>query len=231
MVVRAVLSHFSSRPPEGSKSPPPQSYPYLDYWYGPHIEDAYDTDIDGIGYFRAQWDVPSSPPSPLSQTLDYVWNGLEPEDESDVLQPVIRYTQSDGWKGIAYYGIDGYYYPSSAISASPGDEIWGTIWYDSGNQNWRVTVYNWDTYSSTYITTNNFYASQNALIYLDLESRDGVANGDQLPGDIYFTGMQVLDTSSQAIDFDWTGEVRWAGPEGLGVTVFSDTSVAFYTPN
>lgn len=231
-MVRKVISHLLPKEPDRPNTRI-SSY-FLDDYFGPQIEFAWDYDVDNVGYFRAEWEVPFSPSSPYSQTLIYIWNGIEPSDQTDVIQPVIRYRQSDGWKGIAYYGIDGYYFYSTPISADVGDEIWGTCWWDDQNQEWRVTVYNWDTYSSTYITTDDFSANQNTCLFLNIEGADGVSTDDQVPGCIWFNGMEIEDTDSQDIDVQWYGVVRDGWDDNLsnlGVTVYSDTSVVLTTAN
>lgn len=205
---------------------------YLDAYFGPHVEAAVDSDVDYLGNFSAYWDVPSSPTSPYADTCIYIWNGVEDAAQTDVLQPVLKYTQAGGWDCLAYYGVDGSYFHSTAIDASVYDDIKGVI--NHGPIQWAVAIFNETTGLGRSITvTGVSNLSLNAWLYCLLEAY-GVWYNTQMPGDTLFHNMSVKDNNSQTIDVNWYSDVNagWAANlSGLSVSVISDAMVSVSTAN
>jgi len=89
-----------------------------------------------------EWQVPPAPPSYLGQIL-YFWNGIEPEDNSAVLQPVLQYGQTPAGGG-SYWGIASWYvsdtdsFSTQVMSLVPGDIVTGENKY-LNNGSWVIT--------------------------------------------------------------------------------------------
>jgi len=78
-----------------------------------------------------QWTVPSNPASESSQLL-YFWNGVEPDDNSAVLQPVLQWGSGPAGGG-RYWGFASWYVSnthgsvfSKLIRVNVGDTLTGT---------------------------------------------------------------------------------------------------------
>jgi hypothetical protein len=98
-----------------------------------------------ITYFSTNWIVPSPPIIPLqdSDQIVYLFNGLEPNSESFILQPVLQWglstpppTGGNYW-AISNWFVAGYtdYFYDSLIRVSPGTILQGImkLTSDSGN--------------------------------------------------------------------------------------------------
>jgi len=91
--------------------------PGYDGW----IESARDLSVSELGQFIAYWTVPSSPPSPQADTIDFLFNGIQPSSSGGIVQPVLEWNQagSGRWTGRAWY-VDQYDvgYPSNPINVN-----------------------------------------------------------------------------------------------------------------
>jgi len=89
-----------------------------------------------------EWTVPSAPPSSVGQIL-YYWNGIEPDDNSAVLQPVLQYgsTPAGGgnyWAIASWYVSDTDAYNTNILDVKPGDKITGNN-VQLHNGTWIIT--------------------------------------------------------------------------------------------
>ncbi len=186
------------------------------------IEYVADTDVDNLNTFRAKWHCPSYPPNCVN-AYGYIFNGIEPADFSDIIQPCIEwnYGQSGRWTGAAWRGIDGDYYRDvNAILVNPGDEIWGTL---QRNFNmWYIYLQNYTTYQTSYITCYNTPGSSDLVLFCALEGWDIGSNND-VPGDTGFYDMGFWDSSSNTIDIQWNSVVD---PDGKFQGVLSGLSIS-----
>jgi len=85
-----------------------------------------------ITYLSGKWGVPPNPTSNGPQTL-FWWNGVEPDEATDVLQPVLQWGISAGGGGD-YWALASWYVSSSGnnyvtplISCNVGDTIYGVL--------------------------------------------------------------------------------------------------------
>jgi len=89
-----------------------------------------------------EWTVPDAPPSSDGQIL-YYWNGIEPDDNSAVLQPVLQFgsTPAGGgsyWAMASWYVSDSDAYNTDILRVNPGDIVTGNnLQLDNGS--WIIT--------------------------------------------------------------------------------------------
>jgi len=101
----------------------------------------YETSGTPVTSLTGQWTVPPQPTQADSQIL-YFWNGIEPTDNSQVLQPVLQWGATPAGGGN-YWGIASWYVGSggvavsSLIATNTGDVITGTMNILS-NGTWEV---------------------------------------------------------------------------------------------
>jgi len=95
-----------------------------------------------ISYLYGEWQVPPIPPFSDGQIL-YFWNGVEPEDNSAVLQPVLQYGLTPAGGGN-YWGIASWYvsnadaFSTKVLALNPGDIVTGENKYFT-NGSWAIT--------------------------------------------------------------------------------------------
>ena len=101
-------------------------------------------------YISGQWSVPNAPEQAQGQTL-YLFNGLEPANDSCIIQPVLGWNGSfsNSW-GIASWicclpsgtlipaGGDFSCYYSTPVSVNVGDSITGTTSLNSSTGDWSI---------------------------------------------------------------------------------------------
>lgn len=75
--------------------------------YSGWIEQANDWTVPNLDRFWAYWDVPKFPPAPNSNTVDFLFNAIEPDDGSMIIQPVLEWNWggSGRWTAAAWYVI------------------------------------------------------------------------------------------------------------------------------
>ena len=96
------------------------------------IEQANNWSVSNLDYFGANWVVPSRPPGPGTDVVDFLFNAIEPQTGSAIIQPVLEWNQagSGGWTLRSWYGpVNGNYYCSSPVAASSGNSISGVMSY------------------------------------------------------------------------------------------------------
>jgi len=106
-------------------------------WTEVHYPDAPITSLYG------EWQVPPAPVQNDGQTLFY-WNGVEPDDNTGVLQPVLQWGASAAGGGV-YWTLASWYvnnqgtaYYTPLFKVAVGDVILGTNTYNAANQSWTI---------------------------------------------------------------------------------------------
>ncbi len=74
--------------------------PTYDGW----VEWSQDLSVDELWQFDAYWTVPSSPPDPNDDAINFLFNGIQPDDADRIIQPVLEWNQLDSgrWTGRAW---------------------------------------------------------------------------------------------------------------------------------
>lgn len=207
----------------GSELPTPS----FDGW----IEQTRDLDVDGLCNFRAKWHCPSDPPSPSSNAINYVFNAIQPNDCSAIIQPVIEwnYANSGCWTGACWEVTLSDYYRSDPIDVVENDEIWGQM--VRSNNTWWIYLSNYTGLEATSLQSWECDEQNDLMIFCALEGYN-IDSDNDVPGDITFYDMIFKDSSNGDIDITWdTYIAQGTGLTGLGVTVYSDSSAKLNTAN
>jgi len=167
------------------------------------VENAY-VPISNLGYFSAEWKVPSSPTSG-SGVQDALFNAIEPQQygsggKSSILQPVLTY--KNGWMGYVEY-IDSYHqvYDTPYINGiAVGNLIQGAMSWDKLNYCWDIRF--WDENTSQVEYNFSVMAPEitetNLIAYTALEAYDTTSNAN-LPGTTTFSNIQLNDSSGNPL--------------------------------
>jgi len=205
--------------------------PDYDGW----IESSRDLSIDELAQFIAYWTVPSSPPSPQQNTVDFLFNAIQSASIGGIAQPVLEWNQagSGRWTGAAWY-VYGDGYRASPINAASGDSIKGTLSWNQNYEEWWVAFYDQSTgQTSSFFTENYPIGTSDLQIYTALEGYEVNDNTD-VPGDTTFSGMTFKDLSLNPVDITWVERVE-PDPHyaltGLDVDIISDSQVILRTAN
>jgi hypothetical protein len=204
--------------------------PDFDGW----IEYSKDQSVDELWEFNAYWHVPSSPPSPESGTVDFLFNGIEPSTGGAIVQPVLEWNQrgSDRWTGSAWAVSGGDSYHSDPIDASVGDRIKGILAWDDDYNSWLIDFYDMTTGEQTYIWSG-YVGDTDLKVVTTLEGYN-VEDDTDVPGDTTFYDMSFRDSNFNTVDITWE---PWYGPgvwnylTGLRVESSSDERVKLHTAN
>jgi len=205
--------------------------PDYDGW----IESSRDLSIDELAQFIAYWTVPSSPPSPQQNTVDFLFNAIQSASIGGIAQPVLEWNQagSGRWTGAAWfvpYQQEGYY--SEPIDVDVGDTIKGTLGWNPGLSQWNIIFKNEDSGIST-MNWSGCVGYQNNAVFCTLEGY--YVDGDsEVPGDTTFYDMRLKDLNLQNVEFNWEediDEVAEGYLSGLDVQIYSDSMVTLHTAN
>jgi len=163
-------------------SPPPD--------YNGWIEWAEDTSVSYLDYFYAEWEVPSDPPAPNYAAINYLFPGIQPDDATAIIQPVLEwnYNSSGDWTCASWYVIGTTGYRSSDVDAEAGDEIHGTMSHDGSE--WTITIDNMDDWSSSKSIDTNYFDDEGLEVYVALEGY-WVQDDDDIAGDTFFNSMDL----------------------------------------
>jgi hypothetical protein len=162
------------------------------------IEQANDWSVSNLEAFAATWKVPSKPPRPGSNVVDFLFNAIEPATGNEIIQPVLEWNQagSGGWTLRSWYGpVNGNYFASSPVFTTSGHSITGTLSHASGG--WSIVTRDADarTGGSTSLGTDSMGTSSLA-VFCALEGYNVAGNKD-VPGtttfsNVSFTGDQTI---------------------------------------
>eukprot|EP01121_Diplochlamys_sp_Union-15-3_P011806 TRINITY_DN3458_c0_g1_i1.p1 TRINITY_DN3458_c0_g1~~TRINITY_DN3458_c0_g1_i1.p1 ORF type:complete len:281 (-),score=54.64 TRINITY_DN3458_c0_g1_i1:30-842(-) len=148
-----------------------------------------------ITYLTGEWVVPPPPTDNGAQIL-YYWNGVEPTDNSAVLQPVLQYGETPAGGG-QYWGLASWYvsdthgaFFTKLITVNPGDVVLGSMSLEK-NSSWVVTGQNTKTNEAVSFTYKP-YSGDYTWAYEVLEAYS-ISNCDQYPttNGVYFSNIKV----------------------------------------
>jgi len=187
------------------------------------VADGYNTIIaidedDSMTYFKAVWDVPTSPTEYTSGDTIFTFNAIQPfgVGTNVIFQPVLQY----GNNGPCANNEEGeywIYYPLIYVSptafnigdcttVSVGDELKGYI-YKSGTT-WYVTTYINGSYDSS---TNVSYSGKGDFSSLALETYGLPENCNTIPGDEEFSQIYIVGDTVSWSDISSQGAGQWCG--------------------
>jgi len=130
-----------------------------------------------------EWEVPQDPPRASAQTLFY-WNGVEPQDTSAVLQPVLQYGSSAAGGG-KYWAIASWYVSSHGtivgklVPVKTGDKILGLLEVDKTGV-WTVNATSTESKASAAIRYTPAANQKFSIAYEVLEAYS-ITTCDQYP--------------------------------------------------
>lgn len=99
--------------------------------------------VEKISELYGEWSVPPVPSGGNQGQILYYWNGVEPDDNSAVLQPVLQYGNTPAGGG-SYWGLASWYVSSinafytPLVNCRPGDKVVGDMAIIN-NGSWVVT--------------------------------------------------------------------------------------------
>jgi hypothetical protein len=169
-----LIQHFEpcpepairTRPDRTGNAPSPSALPVPGAAPGGWVEGA---EVDGgipsgksFNQITSTWNVPPKPP--MQGALIYIFDGLEPSDQSEIVQPVLQYGVGPKGGGANDWNIASWLVAngnavvvSPLVTVNPGDQLYGYVQVTSqtGNQlNWRIQIqdntsgwYTWATFS------------------------------------------------------------------------------------
>ncbi len=195
------------------------------------IEQANNWSVSSLDYFSANWVVPSNPPSPGSNVVDFLFNAIEPQSGSAIIQSVLEWNQagSHGWTLRSWYGpVNGNYYCSAPITARTGNSISGVMSYDR-RLGWQIICRNNSTFRSTSIRTKAI-GTNNLAVFCALEAYNVSGNNDA-PGTTTFNSMS-FKYNKKNVNITWNPYIDpYSGLIGLGVEIASASKVILHTAN
>ena len=201
--------------------------------YSGWVEQANNWSVSALDNFGANWVVPSNPPNPGTNVVDFLFNAIEPQSGSAIIQPVLEWNQagSHAWTCRSWYGpVNGNYYASAPINAKSGNAISGTMSY-SRSLGWQITCRNNSTRRSTSIRTKALGTS-NLAVFSALEGYNIAGNND-VPGTTTFNNMG-FKFNNRSINITWNPYVSPPFDTlltGLNVEIISASKVILHTAN
>jgi len=202
---------------------------------GGWVESSQSWGISQMAQFVADWTVPSSPPDPYTNAYMYIFNGIEPSNGADILQPLLEYNLAGNhvWTGQAYYVDNGIVYKGPEINTAVGHQIQGTMAWDPAALRWNLIFKDLSTGTSSSelavsapnIGTTNLGAFCALEAYL-------VTDNNDISGTTTFTNIQAENLNLNPISFSWTRQINTnMGLTNLGVLFNGMTPVTLHTNN
>ncbi len=202
--------------------------------------------------FTGYWNIPSDPVDPDNVVL-YIFNGMQPSSSGSfpLLQPVLQWGDNGGWGGLYWsmaswyvtgYGEVIYSTPMLGVDSNYVDAHGGIGWLYSRTYEITSTVLNSDCRAGYYscpqtsLTVDTSRSSYGFIsVVLEGYWHDGfnwghLDNCNQLPGDIHFTSLEVVDTGGylQPASMEET-EDNAPGCPGFEVNILNGYSVDIIT--
>ncbi|MDY6918524.1 MAG: hypothetical protein SVP26_11420 [Chloroflexota bacterium] len=201
--------------------------------YSGWLEYSEDWTVANLDWFQAHWTVPSAPPDPGGNVVDFLFNGIEPDDGTEIIQPVLEWNNagSGRWTIAAWSVGNQGNIRGTVRNVNEGDSLYGTMMWVWEYSTWFIQITDSDTgqYSALY---SNEFGESDLAVFCALETYN--INGDEdVPGDTTFHNMS-LEYLYSTVDITWH-EVE-AIPGGsnltyLNVQVYSDSKVKLHTAN
>jgi hypothetical protein len=163
----------------------------------------------------SEWTVPGEPGNSAGQTL-FFWNGIEPEDTSAVLQPVLQWGSSAAGGGN-YWAYSSWYVSanhgshfSELISVQEGDVVTGGNTLDAKSGIWNITCSAPGRKPSTLSFKPVPGAWPTAYHVLEAYGVTNTCNLYPAVGSVNFTNVQVSFDSKPVAPIQWTFETQTA---------------------
>jgi hypothetical protein len=164
-----------------------------------------------ISYLSGVWKVPD-PPSSVSTQILYYWNGVEPDDQSAVLQPVLQFGQTPAGGGN-YWAIASWYVSSSngvvvtgLVDCDVGDAILGQLTF-LNNGSWVTNGTNVKNGKSAYFVYTPTEVYDYAYEVLEAYNVDNQCNLYPPSGVVHFTDI-VVQSNGKTVTPTWQPMVK-----------------------
>jgi len=201
------------------------------------LESAQMASQQNIGYFSADWNVPSEPTNKGSQII-YLFNSLRSPDK--IIQPVLAWGRDSvqSWRGAGWAASSADEYHSTLINVNPGHTINGVMNYNSGS--WTVTFTDTTTGQATALGISGYLTNSNLYPDVVLEGYNTIGDA-RLCGTTTFSGFVLRNPSGSSITKSVTPDYRdyWInfyrltkGTNGLNViSNYPYNTVVLHTAN
>jgi len=154
------------------------------------IERSQDLDVSLIDEFNAYWRVPLSPPSPHYNSVNFLFNGIQPISGGKIVQPVLEWNQlqSHRWTARAWWASTTESRCGDPINVYFWDIVKGCLEYDGyGQPRWQVTIWKGSNYSYVEAPAG-FIGDSHVDVFTVLEGKY-IQNDNDVPGDATFYNM------------------------------------------
>jgi len=129
-----------------------------------------------VSEFKTSWTVPSLPKSPNNTSTLYLWNGLQPNSGSAILQPVLAWHPgATSWCVSCWYSKDGHqYFEGNRVLVDPGDSIEGRIVYlrNNGSAFTYRMEFTGERFTSTTMTVDMPFAMNMLMVCFEPYAND-----------------------------------------------------------
>jgi hypothetical protein len=200
------------------------------------VEESFARGIPQLGQFIADWNVPSSPPNKTTGAVDFLFNAIQPSDNSGIVQPVLEYNHegTHQWTGAAWYGDSNkQYYRSKPFTTAVGHTIRGTLGWNTKLNRWNIIVQDLNNggITSNFSTNAPNIGTNNVQAFCALEGWY-INNDNDISGKTTFTNMRFRDVNLNPVSFSWNKYVSTnMGLTNLDVTWSGMTPVTLWTKN
>lgn len=200
------------------------------------IEYSYDNDIDELGHFLAEWEVPDDPPDPNNNAINFLFPGIQPQGSTNIIQPVLEWNQASSgrWTGRAWSVWNNNQSAAwgTARNCSEGDDIVGFM-YKWSSTYWYVLFYNSTTGQTSYLLVHTSKVPFEDVAAVCALEGYNITDDDDVPGDTLFTNMVFKDDFyGSNVDITWQEAYGWFPQLGhLEVDINSDSEVELETEN
>jgi hypothetical protein len=191
-------------------------------WFGSSVSNA--------TWVSATWIVPPAPYKQNGQTV-YFFNGLEPSDFSQIIQPVLEWNQpgvSSQWAVASWYVTNSNSYNSTPVNVNPGDTIDG-YQYPSGSS-WFIGM----NVNGGYATGLEAPTAGEVfdLVFGGVLEAYGISSCDELPDTAFeFFKQQTVYQNGAPITPSWfMGTASGPSPD-CSVSAFGNNNIGYVTWN
>jgi len=196
---------------ENEKSSSSKNIVQLDNPLTGYIEKVNYFPVNNLGYFIANWTLPSSPPNPGFGVQTELWNGISPTvigpgPYRSLIQPVTSWTRSNHWQSYVTY-VNSYntYFETPTFGSDVGDAINGEMrWFPSISR-WRIIVWDYTkNLAQSNISVEAPEITKNNLEVMCVLEGHNIAGNSDLPGSMTFNDIQLkTDIYGSPISFNW----------------------------
>jgi hypothetical protein len=165
------------------------------------LEQANNWSVSNLDYYSGAWTVPSSPINSTGGAVDFLFNAIEPNTGTGIIQPVLEWNQagSHAWTLRSWYGpVNGNYYASSPVNAKVKDSISGVM--SNSRSGWSIVSRDETTRRSTSLTTRSV-GTKGLAVFCALEGYSVSSNAD-LPGTTTLKNL-TFRNSGRSLNMVW----------------------------